>query len=154
MPKKPKQAEPEWAPKAVRDKRRRNQPPAAPLVKDPPHIDLAKLEVEDVLRVLGALITFDAGRLYREDGTPVALGELDKNTRLAIQALEVDELWEYDEGQERRVDVGVTKKIRQYDRIRAAELYADLKNWKRGQGFNNQENLLAQYIAAFQDPKK
>lgn len=124
------------------------RPPVGPLVKEPPPPDLADLKIEDVLRVLGALITFDAGRLYREDCSPVALHELDQPTRLAIQALEVDELWEKGDGDDKRVNVGVIKKIRQYDRIRAADLYAELKNWKRGQGAENKQNLLAEYMAA------
>lgn len=116
--------------KAAKARARKEGGPAKLLV--PPEAeprDLAQLSVEDLLRVLGALITFDAGKLYREDGTPVALSELDLPTRQAIQALEVDENWEYDEDAEARINVGVTKKIRQYDRIRATQLYAELKGF-------------------------
>ena len=95
----------------------------------------------------GALITFDAGKLYREDGTPVALAELDKPTRLAIQALEVSELYG-----EQRVNIGVMKKIRQYDRIRAMEMYAELKGWRNGGAAKGSKaDLLGEYIAALKD---
>lgn len=120
--------------------------PAGPLPTAPLPADLANLSVEDLLRGLGALITFNAKRLYRTDGTPIALDELDDNTALAIQALEVTELY----GEE-RVNIGVLKKIRQYDRIRAIETYAELKGWKNGgAGRGEKLNLLREYMAALQ----
>jgi hypothetical protein len=142
---------------------RKAPPPCIPLPPEPPPPtppkplptasapdDLAQLTLDDLLRAAGALIVFNPKRLYCTDGSPLPLDQLDDATALAIQALEVYQ--QYEGSGEARVNVGVTKKIRQYDRLRAIEIYAELKGWKAGKGAAGDKlDMLAQYLAAVRD---
>jgi phage terminase small subunit len=74
----------------------------------------AELTAADVLRLAFRLAQFDIRKLYREDGSPVPIHELDDVTATAIQAVEVTEEWE-GSGDD-RVFVGFTKKYKTADR--------------------------------------
>ena len=99
-------------------------PPPKPqpglLVKTPPP-ELDKVTDEDLERVLLAIALFDPRRLYREDGTPIYITELDDVTALALAGLDVEENFDYDAESKARINVGVTKKFKLADRQRAIE---------------------------------
>lgn len=96
--------------------------PAPPLIKKPP-VDLRSVTNEDIESILVAQLVFDARRLYREDGTPISLQEVDDVTALALSGIEVDELFEPGENRgDPRINIGIAKKFKVSDRIRAAEL--------------------------------
>jgi hypothetical protein len=127
----------------------------APLIKAPP-LELDKLTDADIERVLKAIIFFDPRRLYNEDGTPIALQELDDATALAIAGLEVDDLWETDGDSARRISIGVSKRFKVGERIRAAETLWK-KQGKMGGADDRQKdkrNLLTEYLAAISEPLK
>lgn len=68
------------------------------------------ITVDMVLRERRRLAFFDPRRLYREDGSPIPIHELDADTAAAIAGLEVLEAYE-GSGENRRF-VGYTKKYR------------------------------------------
>lgn len=112
-------------------------PPPPPEPVPPPlvgrhEIDLAQplpqeLTLERWLNALNAVAYFDPRRLVYDDGTPRPVCVLDDDTALGLMGLEVEEEWD-GRGDERRI-VGVTKKYKQADRLRALELIGKHKKW-------------------------
>lgn len=73
----------------------------------------------DVLREAMRLARFDIRKLYRADGSPVPIHELDDETASAVQAVDIHE--EYIGSGEDRVFVGYTKKYKIADKNAALE---------------------------------
>lgn len=117
----------EWVPAHIRARAQR-QKDYVPTGRH--EIDLnAPLELthtnERVKRALTAIAYFDPRRLTYEDATPRPISELDDDTATALMGLEVNELWGPGEERTREI-IGVTKKYRQADRLRALELLAKI----------------------------
>lgn len=81
--------------------------------------DRAMMTAADVLREAMRLARFDIRKLYREDGSLVPIHELDDETAAAVQAVEIQEVYE-GSGPD-RVFVGYTKKYKVADKNAALE---------------------------------
>lgn len=79
----------------------------------------AMMTSADVLREAMRLARFDIRKLYRADGSPVPIHELDDETAAAVQAVDIHE--EYIGSGEDRVFVGYTKKYKVADKNAALE---------------------------------
>jgi phage terminase small subunit len=73
----------------------------------------------EVLKMAANLVRFDVRRLYREDGSPIPIHELDAETASAIQGVDIHE--EYAGQGAERVFVGYTKKYKVADKNAALE---------------------------------
>lgn len=137
-----------WAPKAAR---KGTQPKAAPLGKQRTLADLDQLTDIDATRVLKAIIFFDPRCLYREDGTPVAVDELDEATSLALAWIEVEELWDdsFEDGDKRRIQIGNTKKVGTRDKVKAIETYLRTLGKLDGEPEKKESAGLKQLMAVF-----
>ena len=74
---------------------------------------------ERVLLEASRLATFDPRRLFKEDGSPKPINELDDDTAAALAGLDVTEEWSG--SGEGRVFVGLTKKYKVADKNSALE---------------------------------
>lgn len=73
------------------------------------------LTMELVLRNLKAVVDSDLRRVFKDDGGLLDVKAFDDDSGLALASVETDELWE---GQgENREQVGVTRKVRNYDKV-------------------------------------
>lgn len=79
----------------------------------------AEVTAADVLREAMRLARFDIRKLYRPDGSPVPIHELDDATAAAIQGVDIHE--EYEGFGEARRFVGYTKKYKVADKNAALE---------------------------------
>lgn len=79
----------------------------------------AGLTTELVIRSLVQALTFDPRRLYREDGTLKAVTELDDDTAMALQGIEVTEEFT-GRGKDRGV-TGFTRKLKWHDKTSVRE---------------------------------
>ena len=73
----------------------------------------------DVLRQVWSMASFDVRKLYKADGSPIPIHELDDMTAAAIQGVDIEE--EYTGKGEDRVFIGYTKKYKVADKNSAAE---------------------------------
>ena len=78
-----------------------------------------QLTADEVMASLARDLRFDPGKLYRPDGTMHHVKDLDDDTRLALRAVEVDELF-VGRGED-RVLSGVTKKVKFPEKTAARE---------------------------------
>ena len=83
--------------------------------------DSAMMTSADVLREAMRLARFDIRKLYRDDGSPIPIQELDDETAAAVQAVETLEVYEYDTEAKQKVFVGYTKKYKVADKNAALE---------------------------------
>ena len=83
---------------------------------------IARLEVsaDHVIKELHRIATCDIGEAFDENGKFKALQEMPEDVRRCIQGIEVEELFE-GYGKE-RVQIGVTKKIKFWDKNKGLEL--------------------------------
>lgn len=72
-----------------------------------------------VLQEFARLAFFDPRMLYRDDGSPIPIGELDDDTAAAVAGLDIQEVFE-GFGEDRKF-VGYTKKYKISDKVRALE---------------------------------
>ena len=79
----------------------------------------AMMTKADVLREAMKIAKFDIRRLYYDDGEPIPIHELDADTAAAVQAVDIQEVYE-GYGNE-RVFVGYTKKYKVADKNAALE---------------------------------
>jgi phage terminase small subunit len=79
-----------------------------------------KITIDSVIQELARLAFADPRKLCRPDGTLKAITELDDDTAAAVASLEVLEEWQ-GQGEARR-QVGVTKKLKQWDKGKALAL--------------------------------
>jgi phage terminase small subunit len=52
------------------------------------------INADRVLREIGRLAFFDPRKLFKADGSPIPVNELDDDTAAAVGGLEVQEIWE------------------------------------------------------------
>lgn len=81
-----------------------------------------EITADRVLREYAKIAFFDPRRLYRDDGQPVPIADLDDETAGAIAGLEV--LEEFDGAGEDRTQIGFTKKYKIADKVRALDSVA------------------------------
>lgn len=80
-------------------------------------IERAEFNAEQVIRQLERMVTFDPRRLFHPDGRPKSITELDDDTAMVIQGLDVQEQFE-GTGDDRQF-VGYVKKYKLTDRLGA-----------------------------------
>jgi phage terminase small subunit len=82
----------------------------------------ARLEIkaDDVLRELLRLARVDIGEAFDDEGKLKPLKEIPEDVRRAISGIEVDEL--FDGHGENRMSIGVTRKLKFWDKTRALEM--------------------------------
>jgi len=80
-----------------------------------------KLEIsrEMVVSELAKIGFSDIREFYNEDGTLKNIKDLSDSAAAALSGVEVDELWEYDPEEDQKVPIGVTKKIKRWDKVAA-----------------------------------
>lgn len=79
----------------------------------------AELTIERTLQEVARLAYFDSRRLYREDGEMKRPDEWDDDTAAAVAAIEV--LEEFEGRGEKRKPIGLTKKVKLWDKNSALE---------------------------------
>lgn len=82
----------------------------------------------DLLKQLQPLVEADIRQLFKPDGTPIPVHELDKGVAAALQSLEVDVTPGSEDGAKPTV---ITHKIRHYDRRAAIDTYARIAGHMR-----------------------
>jgi phage terminase small subunit len=75
---------------------------------------------ERVIQELARIALVDLGRIYDEDGNLLPIKDMPEDARRAIAGVEVDQLFE-GRGDDREM-VGVTKKVKLFDKPRALEM--------------------------------
>lgn len=88
-----------------------------------------KLEItqERILQELGRIALSDIRRYYNADGSLKSVSELDDDAAAALSGIEADELWEG--FGEHRKQVGITKKIKRFDKIAAVTQISKMMGW-------------------------
>jgi phage terminase small subunit len=111
----------------------------------------------DILLRLKQLVDFDARKLFKEDGMPKPISELDDDTAMAVQGLDVMEEFEDVDGM--KVFVGYTKKYKLADRgqnieraMRHLGLFQDKVKLEAGQSLT--DLIMASKIPAEEGKKK
>lgn len=79
-----------------------------------------EVKVDIVLSELVALLRSDVAGLFAEDGTMLPIHQVDPALRRAVAGVETHELWERHAGE--RVQVGVVRKVKLWDKAKAVEL--------------------------------
>lgn len=79
-----------------------------------------EISADRVLKELARVAFVDLTKLYGEDGTLLHPHEIDEDTRRALSGVDVYE--EYENEGRKREAIGVTKKVKMNDKIRALEL--------------------------------
>lgn len=84
------------------------------------------ITADRVLLELYHMATVDPYEAYKDDGGLKDVKDMPEELRRAIAGIEVDEIWdtEYGEDGRRKVQIGVTKKIKFWDKNKAAEMLA------------------------------
>lgn len=83
------------------------------------HAEKAGLSIERTLQEVARLAYADPRKLYRADGTPLPINELDDDSAAVIAGVEVLEEFE-GRGEERKL-IGYTKKLKLWDKNAALE---------------------------------
>lgn len=104
----------------------------------------AELTSENVMREIRRLALFDPRRLFKADGALVPIHELDDDTAAGIASLEQDEITE-GFGKE-AVKIGVTKKIKLWDKVRALDMAAKNLGLFEKDNAQRSENLNLQVV--------
>jgi len=126
--------------------------PVRPLITKPP-LDLDAMSDEDIERVLKAAIFFDPRRCLDEHGNGLPVSMLDDATALALSYFEFEDIWENGERGEPRIKVGSLKKLKASDRRANAETLWKKQGKMGGEDDRHkQRNLLAEYLAAVNEP--
>lgn len=103
---------------------------------------------ERVLEWYAKLAFFDVRKMFRQDGTPVPLHELDDDVAAAVSSFEMVELWAKGEDGGRTV-AGFTRKVRLADRRAALDSIARMLGFvgESGAGSNsNPEDRVVLYL--------
>lgn len=79
-----------------------------------------RVDADDVLREISRIAHLDIRRAFREDGTMLGIHDLPDDVAAAIASIEMDEI--YEGAGSKRSAVGVTKKVRFAEKLRALEL--------------------------------
>jgi len=78
------------------------------------------VQAEEIINELLKVARLDIGVLYGNDGSLLPIHQIPEDARRAMSGIEVDELWEG--SGEAREQVGVTRKVKLLDKLRALEL--------------------------------
>jgi len=78
-----------------------------------------KVTVDEVVQTLAGMIRFDIAELYDDDGVLLTLKQIPLHARQMISQLDVDELFEYIDGD--KIFKGYSKKIRTINKLDAIE---------------------------------
>jgi phage terminase small subunit len=109
-----------------------------------------ELTAERTIQEIARLAYFDPRKLFKSDGTPKAVDELDDDTAAALAGIEVVE--EFEGSGKDRVFVGYTKKYRVADKNAALEKAAKILGlFKKDneQAGNALASALSQFVAKF-----
>lgn len=90
--------------------------------------DKLDLKAEDVIKRLVEVLDFDIGKAFDAQGRLLALTDMPEEIRRCISSIETDEL--YVGGGERKVEIGQVRKVKFWDKLKAAELLGkNLQLW-------------------------
>lgn len=87
-----------------------------------PLLAAQEITKEKVMREIASIAFSDIGKLFNEDGALKHPSEVDEKTRRALSSVDIEELHE-GKGAE-RVQVGTTKKVKLWDKVKALEMLA------------------------------
>jgi phage terminase small subunit len=79
-----------------------------------------EINADTILREVLKLATSDLRKLFDENGSLLPVDQWPDEAAISIQAVEVDEIWEWED--KKRVQVGETKKVKFWDKVKALEL--------------------------------
>lgn len=84
----------------------------------------SKLEItqERTMQEIGRIAFQDARKFFNEDGSLIPIHELDDDAAAAIAGMDIEELFEYEDGVKNKI--GNLKKIKRYDKTKALEMLA------------------------------
>lgn len=85
-------------------------------------LERVELKGEDILRELLRIATSDLGQAYDENGDLKAIHDIPEDVRRAIAGIEVDVIGTGDKEDGTGTPLGFTKKVKLWDKLRAAEL--------------------------------
>lgn len=88
---------------------------------DQAYSDRSEWMRQRVLQEVSRLGLSDIRGLFNPDGSLKKMTEMTADQAAAIQAVEVDEIYEFDAEARRKVEVGVTRKVKLWDKIKALE---------------------------------
>jgi len=103
---------------------------------------------DELKQILVAIVRFDPRRLLWADGCPRNIEDLDDDTAMGLQGVEVQELWGRDAAGTRTV-IGLSKKYKQADRLKAIELLMRNRKLLDGEG-GSSGDMLADVVEAIQ----
>jgi phage terminase small subunit len=83
-----------------------------------------KLEItqERTMREIAAIAFQDARKYFDENGQLIPIHLLDDEAAAALAGMDIDELFEFSDGEKRQI--GITKKIKRFDKTKALEMLA------------------------------
>jgi phage terminase small subunit len=87
-----------------------------------PLLEAQEITKEKVMKEIASIAFSDIGKLFDEDGALKHPSEVDEKTRRALSAIDMEELYE-GKGAE-RISVGMTKKVKLWDKVKALEMLA------------------------------
>ena len=99
------------------------------------HIEKLRTEIADkfdatrysLMEQYAAIRDFDIRRLYEKDGTLKAIHKLTEEEAAGIASIEVDEIFDVVNG--KKVFIGITKKFKRWDRLRAIDGMARMQGY-------------------------
>lgn len=112
----------------------------------------AEITEDFVLAGVRAIAMFDPRALYDDDGEPIPITQLDEDTAKAIAGLDVESLYDYEEG--KKTKIGVVRKYRLADRLKAYELLGKYVGaWDGTKSVNRKNGLEQLRDAILNSPK-
>lgn len=87
-----------------------------------PLLEAQEITKEKVMKEIASIAFSDIGKLFDEDGALKHPSEVDEKTRRALSAVDMEELYEGKGGD--RVQIGSTKKVKLWDKVKALEMLA------------------------------
>lgn len=87
--------------------------------------DVGKLD--DVIDQLDEIAQGDVGDLYDEKNRLLDIKAMPKNVRMTVASIESDELFGRD-GEENKIVIGITRKVKVWDKTRAIEIIARIRD--------------------------
>lgn len=87
-------------------------------------LDASELDIEDIMRVVAAVITFDPATILDDNGETLPISQWPEQARMACAGFEIKELFDWED--KKRIRVGQTVKPKWYDRLEGIDKLARL----------------------------
>lgn len=79
------------------------------------HVDKLDYGIDRTLNEIARMAFFDPANLFEDDGSMKQIKDIDKDTRSVIAGLEVSDIWDGGEGEQKSI-IGTLKKVKLTDR--------------------------------------